>query len=34
MAGIQLLRDERDQDPDRHLAKRLLRRAAVATGNG
>ena len=26
MAGIQFLRDERDKDPDRDLAKRLLRR--------
>jgi hypothetical protein len=26
MAGIQFLRDERDHDPDRGLAKRLLRR--------
>ena len=27
LAGIQFLRDERDHDPDRDLAKRLLRRA-------
>jgi hypothetical protein len=26
MAGIQFLRDERDHDPDRDFAKRLLRR--------
>jgi hypothetical protein len=26
LAGIQFLRDERDKDPDRDLAKRLLRR--------
>jgi len=33
MAGIQFLRDERDKDPDRDLAKRLLRRATPSTGN-
>ena len=31
MAGIQFLRDERDKDPDRDLAKRLLRRANPGT---
>ena len=30
-AGIQFLRDERDRDPDRDLARRLLRRATVRT---
>ena len=33
MAGIQFLRDERDKDPDRDLAKRLLRRGNLGTGN-
>jgi len=33
LAGIQFLRDERDKDPDRDLAKRLLRRANLGTGN-
>jgi 1-acyl-sn-glycerol-3-phosphate acyltransferase len=33
MAGIQFLRDERDKDPDRDLAKRLLRSANLGTGN-
>jgi hypothetical protein len=31
MTGIQFLRDERDRDPDRDLAKRLLRQASVRT---
>ena len=33
LAGIQFLRDERDKDPDRDLAKRLLRHANPGTGN-
>jgi 1-acyl-sn-glycerol-3-phosphate acyltransferase len=33
LAGIQFLRDERDQDPDRDVVKRLLRRAGQGTEN-
>jgi 1-acyl-sn-glycerol-3-phosphate acyltransferase len=33
LAGIQFLRDERDRDPDRDLAKRLLQRARLGAGN-
>ena len=33
LAGIQFLRDERDNDPDRDLAKRLLRRAMLGSGS-
>jgi 1-acyl-sn-glycerol-3-phosphate acyltransferase len=33
MAGIQLLREERDKDPDRDLTKRLLRSANLGTRN-
>jgi len=33
MAGIQFLRDERDKDPDRDLAKRLRRGATPGAGN-
>ena len=33
LAGIQFLRDERDKDPDRDLAKRLLRLASPGTEN-